>query len=377
MKINYKVSLLVVIFFIIFVQIPAAAKSGTSSFQTSVAQVIKLIPNDNKVIIKITSGPHKNRSITVSDFDNETENNSTTSNTPKQTGLRIGDEVMVSINENSDGTIKDAEIYDYVRYKYLYMLSLFFAALLIVLGGKKGIKSLATLLITGIAIIKIIIPFIMKGDSPVTITVIVCIGLIIINLLIISGYNKKTLSAIIGTSLGLLSSGLIVFTVGNIMRSTGINPDDAQVISSVFGAQGFDFHGLFFCIMLLSSLGAVMDIGISISSAMYEIENTNPNISNSTLIKSGLNVGKDIMGTMCNTLILAFAGGIIITIITLSPYNLPFIEIINQDIIASEILKALSGSIGLILTIPITALTFANVPTSLNKNKYRQPLNKS
>jgi uncharacterized membrane protein len=207
----------------------------------------------------------------------------------------------------------------------------------------------------------------MKGGSPVPITIIVCTGLIIINLLIIGGYNKKTFSAIIGTSFGLLSSGLIVFIIGNTMKTTGINSDDAQVISSIFGSRSFDFQGLFFSIMLFSSLGAVMDIGISISSAMYELENNTPNILESTLIKSGFNVGKDIMGTMCNTLILAFAGEIIITIITLSSYNLSFIEIINQDIIASEILKALAGSIGLILTIPITAFAFTKIPISQNK----------
>ncbi|MBV7275098.1 YibE/F family protein [Clostridium sp. PL3] len=99
----------------------------------------------------------------------------------------------------------------------------------------------------------------------------------------------------------------------------------------------------------------------------YEIKNNNPDILDRALVKSGLNVGKDIMGTMCTTLILAFTGEIIITVIMLSPYNLSFIEIINQDIIASEILKALAGSIGLILTIPITAFVFINIPNLLKK----------
>ncbi|WP_312891096.1 YibE/F family protein [Clostridium thailandense] len=97
------------------------------------------------------------------------------------------------------------------------------------------------------------------------------------------------------------------------------------------------------------------------------MKNNNPDILDRALVKSGLNVGKDIMGTMCTTLILAFTGEIIITVIMLSPYNLSFIEIINQDIIASEILKALAGSIGLILTIPITAFVFINIPNLLKK----------
>lgn len=110
-----------------------------------------------------------------------------------------------------------------------------------------------------------------------------------------------------------------------------------------------------------------MDIGISISSSMYEIENNNPDISKIALIKSCLNVCKDIMGTMCNALIFAFAGEIIITIIILSPYNLSFTEIINQDVVASEILKILPGSIGLILTIPVTVFVFANIPSNMDK----------
>lgn len=363
MKIKYRVVLLIA-FFLIFLKIPVNAQGETDTSQSSTAEVIKLLPNDSKVVIKIISGSYKNQLVTVDDFYNQTKNNDTPS---KQTGVKIGDKVMVSIDKNSDGTIKSAAIYDYVRYKYLYMVSLFFCSLLIILGGKKGIKSIVTLLLTGSAIVKIIIPFIMKGSSPVLITIMVCIGLIIINLLIIGGYNKKTFSAIIGTSCGLLSSGLIVYIMGDIMKASGITIDDAQVISAIFGARSFDFQGLFFSIMLLSSLGAVMDIGISISSAMCEIKNNNPDILDRTLVKSGLNVGKDIMGTMCTTLILAFTGEIIITVIMLSPYNLSFIEIINQDIIASEILKALAGSIGLILTIPITAFVFTNIPNLLKE----------
>lgn len=123
-------------------------------FKTVTAKVVKLIPDGDKVVIKIISGAHKNQLTTISDFDNETKNNFNVSNISKKAGLKISNEVMVSINENPNDTIKNAEIFDYVRYKYLYIVSLFFTALLIILGGRSIFKSLTTLVLTGIAIIK-------------------------------------------------------------------------------------------------------------------------------------------------------------------------------------------------------------------------------
>jgi uncharacterized membrane protein len=108
--------------------------------------------------------------------------------------------------------------------------------------------------------------------------------------------------------------------------------------------------------IIIGALGAVMDVGMSVASAMHEIQDTTPKIRTSSLIKAGMNVGRDIMGTMSNTLILAYTGGAIHLILLFMIYEIPIVEIINQDLIASEIVRALAGSIGLVFTVPFTAL---------------------
>lgn len=305
----------------------------------------------NPVKVIITSGKHKGEILTA--------NNLINNSLKEHTNVTKGNEVLLSIEENDDGSIKSATIYDFIRYKLIALVVFIFILLLSIIGGIKGIKSLLTLLLTGIAIKKIIIPIIIKGIDPIIPTILICIILIIINFILVSGINKKTLGAILGTTFGISISGILFLCIGAFLRITGINEEDAQILSSVIMGQSVNFRGIFFIGVLLSTLGAIMDIGITISSTMCELENNNPNISKKDLIKSGMNVGKDIMGTMLNTLILAYTGGALILLLVLSTYNMSFIEIINQDIVASEDLKALVEGTGIILTIPATVLIMA------------------
>lgn len=343
-----------------------AASTIAKSQQSVEARVIEMLPNkddgndsnniSNRVKVEITSGKHKSEILTV---DNLVDDKVKDSNVLEVFNVKNGNEVMLYIEENNDGSISSAYIYDFVRYKYVTILAIIFIILFIIIGGKKGFKSLITLFLTGVAIVKIIIPIIMKGLDPVIPTILVCIALLIINLLIVSGLNKKTFAAIIGTASGLLSSVFIILIVGNVMRFTGVSSDDVQALTYIPMEHAFNFKGLFFAAILLGTLGAAIDIGISISSAMYEVEINNSNITKKQLIKSGMNVGRDILGAMANTLMLAYASEAIVTIVILLSYKMSFMEIINQDVIASEIFKALAGSIGLIFTIPATVFTMA------------------
>lgn len=362
-----KISYVIKTFFILFILVilPASSFEAASSAkpeQSVGAKVIEMLPSagnaiSNNVKVKITSGKHKNQILTVPNLVNESDKDV---NILAMFNLHKGDEVLLNIEENEDGTIKNAYIYDYVRYKYVAIVALLFITLVVLVGGKKGVKSLITLLLTGAAIIKIIIPLIMKGIDPVLPTIVICVVLLVANILIINGLNKKALAAILGAASGLLCSGLLVLTVGNAARLTGLSTEDAQALSYIPMNHAFHFKGLFFAGILLGALGAVMDISITIASAMSEVENNNLNITKKEFIKSGMNVGRDILGAMTNTLILAYMSAALVILLLLSSFDLSFIEIINQDVIASEIFKALAGSIGLIFTIPATAFTAAH-----------------
>ena len=183
-----------------------------------------------------------------------------------------------------------------------------------------------------------------------------CILIIAVTLLIISGFNKKTLSAIIGTAGGVLIAGIIALIVGSAAKLTGFGDDESQMLMYIPQNITFDFRGLLFAGILIGTMGATMDVGMSIASAMHEIKENSPNIKTSALFKAGMNVGRDAMPTMSNTLILAYAGGSLHLMLLLMAYETPFTHIINWDMIASEVLRSIAGSIGIIFAIPITAL---------------------
>lgn len=131
----------------------------------------------------------------------------------------------------------------------------------------------------------------------------------------------------------------------------------SEIESLLFVAQNTEIQigGLLFAGILISSLGAVMDVGMSVSSTINEIHEKNPLLSRNELFKSGINVDRDMMGTMSNTLILAFVGGSIITLIINYAYDLPFNQMINSFSIGIEIMQGISGSLGIILTVPFTS----------------------
>ncbi|WP_234124271.1 YibE/F family protein [Clostridium hydrogenum] len=324
------------------------------------AKVIGLIPNksgsgkvSNKVKVKITAGKYKGQIVTV---DNLIDNTDTNKNDLEYYNVKKNDEVILHYDVDKGGNITNVYINDFIRYKNLITIVGIFIMLQIIIGGRKGVVSLFTLILTIIFVVKIIMPLILKGNNPVIPTIIICIMILVMNFLLISGFTKKSLGAILGTSLGMIISGILFYISGSILRVTGMSYEDSQTLSEVLMGKTVDIRGIFFCCIMLGALGAIMDIGITISSTMYEIKKGNPNISEKELIKSGMNVGKDIMGTMSNTLILAYLGSAMIMLIIFASDGMSFIEIINQDIVSSEILKALIGGIGIVLTIPITVL---------------------
>ncbi|MFD3158220.1 YibE/F family protein [Haloimpatiens sp. FM7330] len=310
------------------------------------------IKSNSRMLVKITNGDHKGEIV---ETNNTVADNASNDSVSVQLRAQKGSRILLYIEEDSNGKIVYTLTQGFIKYKYIFWVVGLFCLLLILIGGKKGAKSLLTLIITGLLIIKVLVPLEMKGINPIIPTIIICILILLISYAIISGLNRKTYAAMWGTSIGILISGTLAIIIGNAAKLKGV--DESTLSSLIYICkERFNFVGFLFSGILLSSLGAVMDVGISISSSMCEVEENNPEISNKDLLKSGMNVGRDIMGTMSNTLILAYAGEALAVLMIAMSYNMSFIETLNQDLIASEILKAVSGSIGIILTIPITAV---------------------
>jgi uncharacterized membrane protein len=251
----------------------------------------------------------------------------------------------------------------------LYSLIGLFILLILIIGKGKGLRTIVTLAITVFVVIKVLIPLIINGFPPVITAVILCSGIVIICFLIISGWNLKTFAASLGTVTGILTAGALALTAGSLAHLTGLAQEETLMLMNIPNAVKFNFQGLLFAGIIIGAMGAVMDVGMSIASALNEIKQTSPEINFRQMIRSGMNVGRDVMGTMTNTLILAYTGGAINLLILFTAYKIPFSYMINGDYFASEMVRALSGSIGIVLTIPVTTLISAWLYTSKKINK--------
>lgn len=275
-----------------------------------------------------------------------------------------GDQVLVWA-EVADGEISFAHVSDFARDKYLYGLVAVFLLLLVVVGGLKGVKTIVTLGITGVAIGMVLLPLLLKGYNPIGVTVLVSCIVITLTFIIIGGAGRKTAAAIIGTTGGVVVAGLLALLVGTVTRLTGFGGSE-EAIGLLYIPQeiNFDIRGLLFAGIIIGALGAVMDVGMCVASAMEEVKRANPLVTAKELLRSGMNVGRDIMGTMANTLILAYTGATIPLMLLFMAYEMPALKIINLDMIATEIIRAMAGSIGLVLAIPLTALVACLLMTS-------------
>ena len=279
--------------------------------------------------------------------------------------LKKGDKVYV-YTTFEDGKITSTEISYKNNNGYLLAIVLLYAGAIVIIGGSKGVKALVSLIITGLAVFIIIIPKIVDGVNPILVTILTSIAITIISLVIIAGFNKKALAAIIGTSGGFIIAGLFAIIFGNLMQLSGVC-EEARLLISVMDISTIDFKGILFAGIIIGALGACMDVSMSIASALYELKCEVPDITVGKMIRAGMNIGKDMMGTMTNTLILAYTGGAIITIMLFMGADLAFYEVINQEMMIEEVLRAIAGSFGLVTTIPFTTVVTSLLLCSGNK----------
>ncbi|AQS60082.1 YibE/F family protein [Desulforamulus ferrireducens] len=293
---------------------------------------------------------------------------------PDQPGMALvvkpGDEVVLSV-EVEDGKVTNAFVSDHARDKKLYYLAGCFALIMVAIGGLKGLKSVVSLTLTGVGIFGVLLPLLFKGHSPIIVTILVAAVMTTITMVLVHGFNKKTLAGIIGTTSGVIVAGLLAMLVGKAAKLTGFSSEEMQMLMYIPQQINFDYQGLLFAGMIIGALGAVMDVGISIASAVEEVKRVNPALTTKELMQAGMNVGRDVMGTMANTLILAYTGGALPLILIFMAYDMPFLKIINLDLISTEIVRALTGSIGLTLAIPITSLAAGLLFTRGEKRKPR------
>jgi uncharacterized membrane protein len=310
-----------------------------------------LISKQQLVKVKVLEGRYKDLVTTTT--------NEVTDNPAYNISVKPGNEVILSIT--SAGGKPEINISDYHRAPAIYILLFVFLAVFLFLGGKTGLKALAGLIITVLLIAYVLLPLSTLGVYPLITAIFICLAATIASMLFICGLTRKAAAAIIGTICGVLIAGIVSSLVIKYAPLTGLSSEEAQILrgSMLIGQDPAFYRGLLAAGMLIGALGVIMDVAISIASSVYEMVKVNPTLSIAELYKSGMNIGRDIMGTMTNTLILAYTGGALPLLLLVS--QMPSNKLVNLDLLATEIASALSGGLGLILTIPLTAIAAARL----------------
>lgn len=271
--------------------------------------------------------------------------------------LSEGDSFIAGISTYSDGTVI-AHVYEYERSTGIYILVALFLLATILVGGKVGARSLAGLLVTAAVLFAIVIPMILKGYPTILTTVIACVYITAVVFIILSGLEKKSLCAMAGTVAGLLLAMLFGMAAQDVLRIDGYRQEYAEALLQLrqTGQSTIGISGVIVAGVIISALGAVMDVSMSISSSISEIAKVGKNLSFKELFKSGMNIGRDMVGTMTNTLILAIIGSSMMLVIYIASLGLPIRQFLSSAYLSLEVISGLSSSIGVVLTVPLTAL---------------------
>lgn len=338
-------------------------------FQNEIAQAVKgkvitiedVIENnytlDNVNIIsqktvlftcKILSGTEKGQEVLVSQNLDEMLS-------PNMQEVFLGSKVILYPYENFEFNT-DWVFGEFYRFDAIIGFAMIFFILIVIIGGRKGVSTLISLLFTCLAIFMIFIPAVLNGYNIYISGIIVCTYTIITTLVLLNGLHKKTLATILSCFFGVMIAGLITVLMDKFLMLSGFVDEHSIYLQMINPDKPINLKAIIFASIMIGAMGAVMDVAMDISSALFEIREHAKEITLTQLVKSGLSIGRDIMGTMANTLILAYIGSSMSCVLLLTTYSGSLMELLNREQVIVEFLQSLVGSMSILLTIPLTAL---------------------
>ena len=270
------------------------------------------------------------------------------------TACTPGLHVIVVQSVSGDSTV--SSVYSRDRGGVILLFGLLYLVALIAVGGRQGLKASAGLIITFFIIIFIWIPLIYLRVSPIRSAVVICALTTILTFWCIGGISRKTITATLGTVSGVVIAGIFAEIFSLATGISGWNVSNIETLLTIWESNRIKVGGLLFAGILISALGAEMDVAMSISSSMQEVCRQNPGISRWELFCAGMRVGRDMMGTDSNTLLLAFVGTEVSQLVLNFAYDLPTAQVLNSNNIGIAVMQGLSGSFGIVLSVPITVL---------------------
>lgn len=285
--------------------------------------------------------------------------------------VEVGAKVILTFTDMGDDT-PAWYFMEYHRSGDLLWLGAFFFLLLILFGRKKGVNTIVSLVFTCLAVFVVFIPSVLAGKNIYLWSSVTCVFVTVMTLLIVSGANRKSLCAAAGCLGGLAFSGAVTLIMDRVMHLTGL-VDEQAIYLTMLDGHPIDLRAVIFGSILIGAMGATMDVSMSLASSLQEVAGqAQGRASFSVLMKSGINIGRDMMCTMANTLILAYIGSSLSTVLLLVASAESLLSLFNREMIVVEILQAVVGSLGILFTIPVTSALASRIYQAREANGSRK-----
>ena len=321
-------------------------KSNTLTYD----EKLKLNLGQQNIEVEFLEGKHKGERVEINNYVTAVHN----------VVVKEGPKIIV----NADEPENIEPYYTVYQYDRSFGMILFISILclaVIFIGKGKGVKSIIGLAYSLYLIIYVLLPTVFSGYPPLLMTVLVIALSTVVTLLLLNGHSIKTYSAILSTISGVLLCSLCFYFMSFLLHIDGFSSEEAESLILISAETGLSIKDIMFAGILISSLGAIMDVAMSITSSLFEIRTHKPDITTKELFHSGLEIGKDMIGTMTNTLILAFAGSAFVSLLVLFSFNVDVKQLMNSNYITIEFAQGITGTLGIVLTVPIASMLCAGM----------------
>ncbi|MCI5898784.1 MAG: YibE/F family protein [Firmicutes bacterium] len=279
---------------------------------------------------------------------------------------KTGDRALLTISYDGD-EVKSVVMSDHYRLDKEILLLMIFAVFLILFAGKNGFQAILSFVITVLMIWKVLVPCYLKGYSPVWVGIAIVTVITAIIIFFVYGPDKRTIAATSGSLLGILTTCILGICFTDLFQIHGAIMSNAESLL-YSGYQDLDLTAIFMSSIFIGASGAMMDLAVDITSAIWEVIQKKPEIDWKEAMKSGIHVGQAAMGTMTTTLLLAYSGGYIALLMVFMAQGTPVDHILNYKYVAAEVLETVVGSFGLVTVAPFTAFTAGVLLTKRDKN---------
>lgn len=279
--------------------------------------------------------------------------------------VAAGDDVILIYTPDSVSG-QQYHLIDHDRSSALWALAIAFALAVIAFGRWKGLRSLVSLGITFAIVLLFMVPAVLDGSAPILVAVVGSAAIMLVSLYLGHGWNRTTTVALFGTLASLIATVLIAEAAVNLTKLNGVLDENTTNLALQYP---IDMSGLLLAGILIGALGVIDDVTVSQAATVDEVAKANPKWGVARLFKSGMRVGRDHITSVVNTLVLAYAGASLPLLVLISAANRPLEQILTSQTIATEIVRSVAGTLGLIAAVPITTWLAATLARRQPKPK--------